>query len=77
MLQQSLTDSILREQVQDMRRVAWNLSKAERKFFFQKAKCRYFISTDWSTKLFHAIVWRNAKKNLILTVVREDDTVTT
>lgn len=75
MLQQSSMDSVLGKQVQNMRRVAWNLSKAERKFFFQKAKCRYIISTYWSIKLFHAIVRRNANRNLIPAVVRVHYTV--
>lgn len=57
--------------------MSWNLSKAERKFYFQKVKCRYMINCDQSTKLFYAAVERNAKKKHILAVVKEDGTVTT
>lgn len=49
MLQQCPTDCVLREKVQEIRKVALNLSETERKFFFQRAKCGYIISSDQNT----------------------------
>lgn len=59
-----------------MRRVAWNLSEEERKFLYQKAKCRYFINSDRTTKFFHFIVKKNLKKNHILVLMKNDGTIT-
>lgn len=59
-----------------MRLLVWNLSEAERKFYFQKAKCRYIINSDRNTKLLRATVRRNAKRNHISTFMRIDGTVT-
>lgn len=77
MFHDSPTDQEVQEQARSMRKMSWNLSEAERKFYFQKAKCRYIINSDQSTKLFYAAVERNAKKKHILVVVKEDGTVTT
>lgn len=44
----------------------------ERKFLYQKAKCRYFLQSDHNTKLFHSIIKRNVKKNTIPVLVKED-----
>lgn len=45
------TDQELQDRVRSKRKMAWDLTEAERRFYFQKAKCRYIISSDRNTKL--------------------------
>lgn len=54
----------------ELRRLVWRLSEAERKFDFQKAKCRYIVDADRNTKLFHSIARRNASRNCIAAITR-------
>ncbi|KAL7119437.1 hypothetical protein ACP275_02G062900 [Erythranthe tilingii] len=53
------------------------LAKAEKSFFYQKAKLHYLRDTDRTTKFFHGIAKRNAKRNNIVSLRKEDGSVTT
>lgn len=50
-LHDSPTDQELQDRVRSKRKMAWDLTEAERRLYFQKAKCRYIISSDRNTKL--------------------------
>ncbi|KAK6125166.1 hypothetical protein DH2020_041087 [Rehmannia glutinosa] len=65
-------DLEIRSQLLELRKSSLFLSKAEKLFYQQKAKCNYLIQSDKCTRFFHSIVKRNAKKNFIASIVRED-----
>lgn len=73
----STEDVGLQSQLRDLRMVAWRLCEAERSFYYHKAKCRYVVDTDRNTKLFHSVVKRNARRNQITSITRQDGSVTT
>lgn len=52
------------------------LDKAERSFYYQKAKCLAIRDGDRSTKFFHNLSKRNAKRNYIASLQRADGTLT-
>lgn len=69
-------DSVPQNRVVGLRKATMNLSEAERQFFSQKVKCAYLQNSDRCTKFFHALVKRNAKRNQIVTVKKEDGSFT-
>lgn len=50
---------------------------AERKFLTQKYKCDFLLQGDKNTRLFHSLIKRNAKRNFIAALMKEDGTFTT
>ena len=64
-------------QLDSLRREAWRLGEIERKFYFQKAKCQFLKATDKCTKFFHDLVKKNAHRNHVGTICREDGSFTT
>ncbi|KAI5674142.1 hypothetical protein M9H77_14506 [Catharanthus roseus] len=70
-------DDGLKEEVRQIQNKAVFLIDAERKFFAQKIKCEFFLQGDKGTRFFHSLVKRNAKKNFITSITREDGTYTT
>ncbi|XP_052176609.1 uncharacterized protein LOC127790918 [Diospyros lotus] len=60
----------------ELRKKTMFLKEAERLFLLQHAKCSYLKYSDRCSKLFHAIVRRNSKRNHILTMLREDGSMT-
>ncbi|KAH6773623.1 hypothetical protein C2S51_012027 [Perilla frutescens var. frutescens] len=65
-------DSHLRETTKELRKNALFLVEAERQFYSQKAKCKYFLENDRNTKFFHSTVKRNRKKNNITLLMHEN-----
>ncbi|KAI5653888.1 hypothetical protein M9H77_31075 [Catharanthus roseus] len=70
-------DENLKAQVTDLQAKATFFIDAERKFLAQKTKGEFLLKGDKSTKLFHSLVKRNAKKNFIAALTNEDGTSTT
>lgn len=50
---------------------------AERSFYYQQAKCAYLTKSDKCTKFFHSLVKRNAKRNYVAAIMKDDGTPTT
>ncbi|KAI5653286.1 hypothetical protein M9H77_30473 [Catharanthus roseus] len=69
-------DDNLKAKVRDLQLKTIFLIDAERKFFAQKTKFNFLLQGDKSTKLFHSLVKRNAKRNFIASLTREDGTST-
>lgn len=53
------------------------LDKAEKSFCYQKAKCLSIRDGDRSTKFFHGLSKRNAKRNYIAFLAKQDGSLTT
>lgn len=49
------------------------LDKAERSFYYQKAKCSYIREGDRSIKFFHNLYKRNNKRNYVASLLRSDE----
>lgn len=75
-LQSHPSDSDLQHKVVGLRKSAMNLNEAERHFYWQKAKCKFLLNSDRCTKFFHAFVKRNAKRNFIASVRKDDGSFT-
>lgn len=56
--------------------MAWLTYEAERKFFYQKSKCRYLLQSYQNTRLFNSIAKRNAKRNNIPVLIKDDGLMT-
>lgn len=63
--------------VASLRKRAQFLKEAERLFYLQKAKCAHLKNSDKCTKFFYMMAKRNAKRNFIVAVSREDGSSTT
>lgn len=48
------------------------LGKAEKSFYYQKAKCFYIRDGDRSTKFFHNMSKRNSKRNYVPSIIKLD-----
>ncbi|CAH2936087.1 MAG: hypothetical protein CPSOU_6785 [uncultured Paraburkholderia sp.] len=75
-LQEEPSNRQLQSEVKEQRRDTIRLAEAERKYLFQKLKCKYLLEADRNTKLFHALVKRKAKMHCIPAITREDGTLT-
>lgn len=70
-------DSTLLAKVKTLQQQASFLSEAERKFCAQKTKIDFLLRGDKGSKLFHSLIKRNAKRNYIVALVKEDGSTTT
>ncbi|CAH9104768.1 unnamed protein product, partial [Cuscuta epithymum] len=69
-------DEELQEQLLLARKKATFLGEAEASFFQQRAKAMHILEADKGTRYFHAIVKRNAARNVISSITREDGSIT-
>lgn len=76
-LQNQPFNTEIQNSVANLRKKASFLSEAERLFFWQKAKCKYVLLSDRSSKFFHDVVRRNARRNMIPMVLKADGEATT
>lgn len=53
------------------------LDKAEKSFYYQKAKCFYVRDGVRNTKFFHNLSKRNAQCNFIVSIVKQDGSLIT
>lgn len=60
-----------------LRKEAMALCEAEIIFYYQQAKCSYLKGSDRCTKFFHVMLKKNAKRNFVVVVSKEDGTITT
>ncbi|KAK4390169.1 hypothetical protein Sango_2080200 [Sesamum angolense] len=70
-------DVTVRDSLGDLRKNATFLAKAERHFYFQKAKIHFLKQGDRNTKFFHDMVKRNAARNSILAITKADGSIIT
>ncbi|KAI5683146.1 hypothetical protein M9H77_04374 [Catharanthus roseus] len=70
-------DDRLKEEVRQIQNKVVFLINVERKFFAQKIKGEFLFQGDKGTRVFHSLVKRNAKRNYIASITREDGTYTT
>lgn len=75
-LHDSPEEEINRTLVEQAKTQVQFLDKAERSFYVQKAKCLYIRDGDRSTKFYHSMTKRNAKRNYIASILRSDGTPT-
>ncbi|KAI5663746.1 hypothetical protein M9H77_23069 [Catharanthus roseus] len=73
--ERSLDDN-LKPEVRDLQLKTIFLIDSERKFFARKIKCDFLLQGGKSTRLFHSLVKRNAKRNFVASLTREDGTST-
>lgn len=76
-LHNSPQDLTLRHEEEKAKTKTIFLAKAEKSFYYQKAKCLYIRDGDRSTKLFHSMCKRNAKRNFVAVLNRSDGSRTT
>lgn len=69
-------DKELKREVRNLQAKAVFLIDAERKFLAQKTKCEFLLQGDKSLHLFHSLFKRNAKRNFIASLIKEDGTTT-
>ncbi|GFY96656.1 hypothetical protein Acr_11g0009620 [Actinidia rufa] len=67
----------LKEQVAELKPLAFRLTEAERSYCSQLAKMRYFKNSDKGTKVFHDMIKRNRNKGQIVSLSLSDGTRTT
>lgn len=77
MLHSNLEDDIGKQEVRFSQGKAAFLIDAKRKFLAQKSKCEFLLQGDKNTRLFHSLIKRNAKRNFIASLMKEDGTFTT
>ncbi|KAK6138148.1 hypothetical protein DH2020_028084 [Rehmannia glutinosa] len=75
-LESSPGNADLEARLPSLRERATFLATAEKHFYQQKAKCKFLVYSDKCTKFFHAMAKRNAKKNYISSLTREDGSLT-
>jgi len=71
------SSSDLQSKITEMRKRSLFLQEAERLFYRQKAKGVHLLNSDKSTRFFHLMAKRNAKRNFIAAICREDGSLTT
>lgn len=65
-------DTQLQVRAREIQKLAWLTCEAERKFFYQKSKCRYLLQSYQNTRLFNSIAKQNAKRNNIPVLIKDD-----
>ncbi|KAI5672720.1 hypothetical protein M9H77_13084 [Catharanthus roseus] len=70
-------DVSLKAKVRQLQNKAVFFIDAERTFFAKKIKREFLLQGDKGTRLFHSLVKRNAIRNFIASITREDSTYTT
>ncbi|KAL7106274.1 hypothetical protein ACP275_07G101800 [Erythranthe tilingii] len=70
-------NAALQQKVLNRSEKAKFLTKAERSFYYQKAKLHYLKNSDRPTKFFLGMVKRNTQRNHVASIRRADGTMTT
>ncbi|KAI5666818.1 hypothetical protein M9H77_16671 [Catharanthus roseus] len=65
-------DEQLKKMVRELQHKARFLVDAERRFYAQKTKCEFLLEGDRNSKLFYSLAKRNAKRNFIAALTKED-----
>ncbi|KAL0444065.1 UNVERIFIED_CONTAM: hypothetical protein Slati_2129200 [Sesamum latifolium] len=74
----SLTrDAAVRDSLGDLRKKAVFLAEVQRHFYYQKTKIHFLKQGDRNTKFFHEMVKRNAARNSILAITKNDGSIIT
>lgn len=64
------TDSTFRQDMQEKLVRAKFLAKAEKSFYYQKAKLHYLKDSDRGTAFFHGMARRNQKRNHLSSIIQ-------
>ncbi|KAL0283047.1 UNVERIFIED_CONTAM: hypothetical protein Sangu_2914300 [Sesamum angustifolium] len=74
-LESNLENAAIRGSLGELRKKVVFLAEAERQFYYQNAKIHFLKMGDRNTKFFHDMVKRNAAKSSILTITKNDDSL--
>lgn len=71
-----LKSGVVRDDLKCLRDKEDRLSEAESLFLAQKAKCKFLKKGDKCTKIFHYLIKRNTKRNVIVAIKNRNGDIT-